>query len=783
MKNLKRTLLAIAIGALSVNANADLVQKGPVNLATGYPTWYQDDNGLVLDLCLPSASDTDQSQQSACLLTDIGIEPPYSIPGNFPDESFYFRATTLLDTSGSLLPQGTLKAVMVMALESAFAETVRHGEQVIFTRIRVVAGVPAKGDYTVVHPYGTEHFSVENATGQRDIVFSEDVGIGDRLNFNASLTSRFGPFLSPANADGTAKPYAILNGAKFLSDGLQSEFLTGSPFNTNYVLICGKDASGLEVPMGTATYVETNAQGGTIFTYKECAYNDQFALTGRVHDHDKEPIPTPLTLSDTSYSRDISGTHIDVNAVVGRQNKTAPEPVLTVGHNEVSPVKMVGPDDVNPVKMVGPDDLKHKFYAQLFLPDGQKPGMVTVTNSAVSPSVSTTTAVKDVVKVLSADFNPLDNKVTIDATSSDKGEVPPILRVEGYPAIDSTPAPGTTASTDLSIRHFVIPVGDTVPPDFMTVLSDAGGKETIKVDKGLDPDKYSQPGVPFAKDDTVDPDIEVDSTEITIDVLANDLGNKVLGTLRLVPVKTASLGVASIVDNKINYKPGSIAGEDTFTYSVGNDVGQSNTATVTVNINWSAFGPKPTAFPDGPFSSNVNSPVITIPIAVLLQNDKSNDLTNPSQYALNSASIVTSNMVGGTATVVGTNVIYTPSPGSVGSFGFDYTIKNNAGNVSNPARVIVNVAAQERITATLTCVVNTRKWSGAGTSSARIKNKMTVSTNRNPISSGLVVNATTGAWTLPGTTGPACTGAKKGTTAVKITSSYGTIFDTGARNN
>lgn len=770
MKNLKRTLLAIAIGALSVNANADLIQKGPVNPATGYPTWYQDDNGLVLDLCLPSASDTDQSQQSACLLTDIGIEPAYSIPGNFPDESFYFRATTVLDTSG-ILPQGTLKAVMVMALESAFAETVRHGEQVVFTRIRVVAGVPANGDYTVVQPYGTEHFSVENATGKRDIVFSEDVGIGNRLDFNASLTSRLGPFLSPANADGSPKPYASLNGAEFLSDGLQPEFLTGSPFGTNFVLICGKDASGTEIPMGAAEYVETNAQGQTIFTYKKCAYNDQFALTGRLHDHGKDPIPTPLTLSDTSYSRDSSGTHIDVNAVVGRQNKTVPVPVLTVGHNDVNPVKMVGPDS------------KNKFYAQLKLPATDKPGIVTVTNSAISPSVSMSTAVKDVVKVLSADFNPLDNTVTIDATSSDKGDAPPTLSVLGYPDIVSTTDPDTTVSPDSSISHFVIPVGDTVPPDFMTVLSDAGGRETIKVDKGLDPDKYSQPGVPFAKDDTVAPNIEVDSQAITIAVLDNDLGTIDATTLRLVPIKTANLGVASIVNGQIQYKPGSIAGEDTFTYSVGNNVGQSNTATVTVNINWSVLGPKPTAFPDGPFSSNVNSPVITIPIAVLLQNDKSNDLTNPSQYALNSASIVTSNMAGGKATVVGTNVIYTPSPGSVGSFGFDYTIKNNAGNVSNPARVIVNVAAQERITATLTCVVNTRKWSGTGTSTARIKNKMTVSTNGILISSGLAVNATTGAWTLPGTTGPACTGAKKGTTAVKITSSYGTIFDTGARNN
>ena len=531
--------------------------------------------------------------------------------------------------------------------------------------------------------------------------------------------------------------------------------------------------------MGTAEHVETNAQEQTIFTYKKCAYNDQFALTGRLHDHGKDPIPTPLTLSDTSYSRDTSGTHIDVNAVVGRQNKTVPVPVLTVGHNDVNPVKMVGPDS------------KNKFYAQLKLPATDKPGIVTVTNSAISPSVSMSTAVKDVVKVLSADFNPGDNTVTIDATSSDKGDAPPTLSVLGYPDIVSTTAPGTTVSPDPSISHFVIFVGETVPPDFMTVLSDAGGRETIKVDKGLDPDKYSQPGVPFAKDDTVAPNIEVDSQAITIAVLDNDLGTIDATTLRLVPIKTANLGVASIVNGQIQYKPGSIAGEDTFTYSVGNNVGQSNTATVTVNINWSVLGPKPTAFPDGPFSSNVNSRVITIPIAVLLQNDKSNDLTNPSQYALNSASIVTSNVMGGTATVDGTDVIYTPSDASAttgGSFGFDYTVTNTKGNVSNPARVIVNVAAQERITATLTCVVNTRKWSGTGTSTARIKNKMTVSKielggAKTVISSNVAVNATTGAWTLPGTTGPACTGAKKQTTPVSITSSYGTIFNTVARNN
>ncbi|MCX7104680.1 MAG: hypothetical protein NTU70_05310 [Methylococcales bacterium] len=765
MKNLKRTLLAIAIGALSVNASADLAQKGPINPATGYPKWYQDENGLVLDLCMPSAPYPNQSQQSACLLTGIGIDPPYSIPGNFPDEAFYWRGTTVLDTSGPTNLPGTLKAVMVMALESAFVDSVSNGQQAVFTRIRVVAGLPQDGNYIAVHPYGKEFFPDVIATGKRDIVFSEDVGIGNRLDFNASLTSRLGPFLSPANADGTLKPYASLNGAEFLSDGLSTEFLRGSPFDTNFVLICGKDASDNEIQLGTTAYED----------YKNCAFNDQFTLTGRLHNHVTDPIATPLTLSDTSYSRDNLGTYIDINALLGRQIKTDPVPVLTVGHDVANPVKMVGPDS------------KNKFYAQLRLPATDKPGTVTVTNSAVSPSVSISTAVKDVVKVLSADFNPLNNNLIIDATSSDKGDSPPDLRVLGYndqPTLDQV---------DHSIRHFQLLVGDAVPPDFVTVLSNAGGRATIKVDKGLDPDKYSRPGVPFAKNDTVDPDILVDSSAIDIDVLTNDLGTIDATTLRLVPIKTANLGVASIVDNKIHYVPGSIAGEDVFTYSVGNRVGQSNVANVTVNIDWSLSGPKPTALPDGPFSNTAGIPNITIPIGVLLTNDKSNDLTTPSQYALDPTSVVVvaGSTTVGTAEVVGTNVIYKPNDASAntgGSFGFDYTVTNTKGNVSNPARVGVNVAVQERITAVLTC--KSGKWSGAGTSSARINNKMTVSKvvasvtpTLNTISSGLVVNATTGAWTLPGTTGPACTGVKGQTTAVSIVSSYGTIFKTTARNN
>ena len=48
-------------------ANADLLALGSVNPATGYPFWYQDNNGLALSLCL--------DQNGFCLLPAVFVFP------------------------------------------------------------------------------------------------------------------------------------------------------------------------------------------------------------------------------------------------------------------------------------------------------------------------------------------------------------------------------------------------------------------------------------------------------------------------------------------------------------------------------------------------------------------------------------------------------------------------------------------------------------------------------------------------------------------------------------
>ncbi len=286
MKQLTRWTATLAMVALASAAQADLNRVGPPALPSppgnGFPAWYQDLNGLTLDICLPNASgDTGQAQQAACLLTGVGIEPPYVFPTNYPDEIFYFRAVSdVLDTSANGAA-GTNKAILVLALEAAFASGgAQAGQQIVFTRIRVTAGVPHAGTYTVTHPYGIETFVVDVATGARDIFFSEDIGINPGA-FTDALSSRVGPFLQASAIEGGApKAPVTINGASFLSDGVALEILTGSPFGTNYFEMCG--------PFDGAANPDT------------CRKTPLFSLTGRLH---SGLIGSPLRVDRASYSR------------------------------------------------------------------------------------------------------------------------------------------------------------------------------------------------------------------------------------------------------------------------------------------------------------------------------------------------------------------------------------------------------------------------------------------------------------------------------------------------
>ncbi len=734
----KHILAAIALTASSLSAYADLARVGPTNLPSpsghGFPNWYQDLNGTVLDLCLPDANDPGALQQNACLLVGPGLpDPPYNFPGNFPDEAFYFNASALLDMPGGK------RATLVTALEAAFSVgSVIPGDQITFTRIRLFAGVPEPGIYTVTHPYGVETFPVDavSASGNRDIVFSEDVGVA-RGAFDGALHSRLGPFLQrSASAGGPPSAPVPLNGANFLSDGVATEFITGSPFGTNYLEICGERADGSPILLG-------DQGNGT------CIRTDQFSLMGRLHNFVASPIPSPLDVYNGFYRRDATGTQVDVYARDIKALPSQPNPSLTAAAANIPPVKMVP---------FGPATLGQYYTQGMVDPSGNLPGPVSVINSAdTPPSVFT----KHVVDVVTADAaNYANQTLTLIATSSDKGfgtDLPPTLTLEGFAATAvSTNNPNDPAEVTLTAT------GVATPPDIITVKSTAGGSGTYPVARNqLTGANAPGAGVPLAQDDAAT--ATAGGPAIDIPVTANDVANPaaLITSVQLVGVAIpAGSGGATPNGTAITYTPGPVNGDVTFQYTATNSVGQSNAATVTVTVSPSAAGPAPIVNPDGP----VNVPVNQSAAINVLTNDSGNGGT------LNPASVTLSNITGGTATAGANGQVTYTAGATAGTFGFDYTVANDNNQVSPLAHATVTVVNPEviQITGNQCKPISTTsgEWRVAGTTTVQTNNNiqlyLTASVptdlNTNKLAAAVPVIAGTpvGTWEYKAKPGPAC---------------------------
>lgn len=737
----------------AVTAHADLARVGPVNIPAppghGYPLWYQDLNGLVLDFCLPDASDPGALQQAACLLGPPN--PPYSFPANWPDEAFYYRAVSVpLSTANpGIAASATKRATLVLALEGAFggAGTPAAGQQMVFTRIRVTAGVPVDGTYTVTHPYGVEVFdNVTAGVGNRDIVFSEDVGIVPGA-FGDALNSRFGPFLQAVDAAGNPKR-VTLNGASFLSDGVASETLTGSPFDTNFFRICGPN----------------NAFGPGV----SCVTQALFTLTGRLRDLVANPVASPLTISRATYARDASGVRVDVvaNASAGIG---AAAPKLTAAAGPMAPVLMSGPT------------VTGDYYAQgLTLPVGAHPGMLTVINSGdVPPSTATRNAVDEVV-VTEANYDQAADTLTVVATSSDKGDAlgafPPPLSLGGHPLCTATPKPGCATLTvpgiagDPASAKFVVS-GLIVPPAAVVVSSSAGGQGRIDVGMGAAATLFP-PGVPLAMDDSAG--TKADGPAIVIPVLANDLANPSApanpATLTvLAPGLVPNLGTLAVdtVLGRISFTPNGTTGDASFKYTVANAVGSSNPGTVTISVAPPAGGPVPIANADSATVTTGGSVVINV-----LANDAGNGGTlDPSTVTISTAPAV------GSATVNTTSGAITYTAGATpGSVSFAYKVKDVGGlSYSAPANVAVSVVTPELISVTTNrCQSASASWDLRGSSSIGNNNAITFYTTATvpdaPTAAQVLGTATVtaGAWTFKLKGSTACR------TPISLKSSFGT---------
>lgn len=702
---LKPAALALALAMGSSAALADLARVGPTSAANGFPLWYQDKQGTVLDLCLPNG--TDAAQQAACLFAPPNPTQAYAFPNNFPDEAFFYDISN--PAINLQVPAGASGSLSyLMALEAAFATGGPvAGQQMVFARIRIRAAVPQPGTYTITHPYGVETFQVDTSGGPRDINFTDDVGLTPGV-FSDALHSRLGPFLRHADGSG-GNPLAPIRipagtGPEFLGDGATPGFVTGSPFGTNYIMVCAVDSSGATIPLGNFTLPNN--------TVTPCAGSDQFTLVGRLHDLAASPIGSPLAITRASYGRDGAGTHVDVNANVVKATVGQLDPVLTAVSTNQLPVLMVGPTVLG------------EYYAQgITDPQGNLPNPVTVINSADSPPSLVTRDVVDVVSIGSAVYAPGSDTLTVTATSSDKGygaSLPPTLVLEGFPGAAATANDLTTDPADV----ILVATGVTTPPASVAVQSSAGGIGRANVIGGLEQPSPFTPGVVFAQDDSAN--AEAGGTPVEIPVLANDVfnpgdtlhpGNPQTNTVTpLVPLDPALQGNLQVntTTGAITFTPTAAVGTFTFRYTVRNAAGTSNPATVTLTVAPGAGGPTPIANADpGPNNANPGA-AITIDV---LANDSGNGGT------LDPATVVVSNVTGGTVATgdinLATGAVTFHAGTAAGTFGFDYTVANTNANVSNTAHVTVTIQ-QEAVAVTINrCTRNGTQgqWNIRGTGS------------------------------------------------------------------
>lgn len=180
--------------------------------------------------------------------------------------------------------------------------------------------------------------------------------------------------------------------------------------------------------------------------------------------------------------------------------------------------------------------------------------------------------------------------------------------------------------------------------------------------------------------------VSEDSVSNSLDVLTNDLVG-LNGPITVIGVAVPSRGAVSIGTggSSLTYTPSlDEFGQDLFEYTIQDAIGNTSTATVTINI--TPVNDPPTAVGDTVSAADRGS--FSIPISGLLINDSAGPANEMQSPSLVSFDAVTAG--GGDVQLSGGDLVYTPAPGFLGnSDSFSYTITD--GQLNDTATVTINL--------------------------------------------------------------------------------------------
>ncbi|MFZ6049090.1 Ig-like domain-containing protein [Pseudomonas sp. CR3202] len=692
--------LGLLAGTPTAKAELAAVDPGPYTAATGYfPRWYQDTQGVPLELCLSKTQSSRVPGSFMCtLLPNPGIfdeTRPIAFPGNFPDESFWMLAETSIDDPGN----GLELIAYVAGIEAAFAGGVPlQGDQQSFARIRIRATVPVAGTYKVIHPYGVETVNVPNS-GRRSINLTRDIGIGAPGNFSGALAGNVGPFLTrngPLYEETNPETGAV---ETFIGDPNLAEPVIGSPFGTNFVRIEGPNGLSIQTTLFNLS--------GKLFTGGSAA---------------------ALNVDRATYSRNAQRTWISVFASASAN--------ATLCFRES--LDLVG-DPPSPCQFQMTADGNGRFFGQDLAPTSL-PTFVLVNAREETANTSATTqtqALTDVVKISQARYSWPDKTLTVEARSSDEVQIPALV-AEGFGRL--LPVSGATQR--------LVAANIDQPPAKVSVKSAAGGSDSefVVVQGGPSAPPANQP--PLANPDS---GTTTAGVAVTLNLTANDSdpdGNLPLSIANLGGVTLGTLEQSG--NGAVTYTPpAQVAATEvvSFSYQVQDNLGAlSAPANVSITV-------RPNLPPTVQADTATTSAGAQVTINVL-----ANDL-DPEGNAMNVVNLTQPAIGLGSASSDGTTVTYTPPASVTTAFttSFTYQVQDAVGATSASATVTVTVnpaAAADTLTVTTAEVRAARNgrysWTFAGTTSRPQGNqiRVEVSSTQGQVLLGTATPSGNGRWRL-----------------------------------
>lgn len=492
-----------------------LSKVGPVATDDGFPTYYQDSNGLRLSHCKDGSALCGGAESP---LPDPTA--PVSFPNNYPFESFYYLAQATVNLANG--NRGKFVASVEASFNSADPEA---GAQMTFNRLRFVVDAPTTGTYTIIHPYGKDTFDV-TAAGPHAIFDTTDIGISTGV-FTGALGGRVNPFL-----EWDTGPITDAAGNQFIGDPNTAHAVTGSPFGTNFFEIDGPNVGGPGI-----NSVSTNL----------------FTLVGQL-DTNAGLDPGHPTYSRTTTDSGFVDVHASSDA---NKSVKAALPGSTF-------TSLRGSADGN-------------YVARLPFSGAVPPTSVTVEQLNDKPPVVTHPKVTDQVTVTDATYDADAQTLSVTAASSDQA-VPPTLTAEGFgalaagtqtlsPAVQSgatsASTPALSGTVTVGTQTFT---GVAAPPETVVVTSAAGGNEVAKV---------RDTGAAFAADPaTADagPDATVQQGQVvTLDGSLSINATSFSWTQTGGPAVTLANATTPVA----TFTAPSVAGSLSFQLTVSNDTGSS----------------------------------------------------------------------------------------------------------------------------------------------------------------------------------------------------------------